>query len=47
MEAFGDAVLGDLDAVGVFGLESTVFERGGEEVVDGEGEAFAGVGRLG
>lgn len=46
MEGFGDAVLGDFDVVGVFGLEGAVFEGGGEEVVDGEREALAGVGGL-
>jgi len=43
VEAFGDAVLGDLDAVRVFGLQGAVFEGGGEEVDDGEREALAGV----
>jgi hypothetical protein len=46
VEALGDAVAGDLDAVGVFGLESAVFERGVEEVDDGEREALARVGGL-
>jgi hypothetical protein len=44
VEAFCDAVTCDLDAVGVFGLEGAVFERGLEEVDDGEGKALAGVG---
>jgi len=47
VEAFGDAVGGDFDAVGVFGLEGAVFEGGGEEVDDGQREALAGVGGLG
>jgi hypothetical protein len=46
VEALGDAVAGDLDAVGVFGLERAVFERGVEEVDDGEREALARVGGL-
>ena len=43
MEAFCDAVAGDLDAVCVFGLESAVLEGGGEEVDDGERQALAGI----
>ena len=46
MEALGNAVAGDLDAVGIFGLEGAVFERGVEEVNDGERQALAGVGGL-
>ena len=47
VEAFGDAVACDFDAVCVFGLEGAVGQGSGEEVDDGEGETFAGVGRLG
>jgi len=41
MEALGDAVGSDLDAVGVFGLEGAVLKGGGEEVDYGEGETLA------
>jgi hypothetical protein len=34
VEAFGDAVAGDFDAVSVFGLESAIFEGGLQEVDD-------------
>lgn len=44
MEAFCYAVGGDFDRVGVFGLESAIFEGGLKKVDDGQGEAFAGVG---
>lgn len=47
MEAFGDAVARDLDGVCIFGGNRAVFEAGGEEVDDGEGEALARVGSLG
>jgi hypothetical protein len=46
VEALGDAVAGDLDAVGVFSLESAVLERGVEEINDGERQALARVGGL-
>lgn len=47
MEGLGDAVAGYFDAVSVFWGEGAVLQRGGEEVYDGEGEAFACFGGLG
>jgi hypothetical protein len=46
VEALGDAVAGDLDAVGVLGLESAILEGGVEEIDDGERQALARVGGL-
>jgi hypothetical protein len=46
VEALGDAVAGDLDAVGVLGLESAILERSVEEIDDGERQALARVGGL-
>lgn len=44
MEGFCDAVLGDLDVVGVFRGKSAIFEGGGEEVDNSEGQPLFGVG---
>jgi hypothetical protein len=46
VEALGDAVAGDFDAVGILSLESAVLEGGVEEVYNGERKALAGVGGL-
>ena len=46
MEALGDAVAGDLNAVGVLSLESAILEGGVEEINDGERQALARVGGL-
>jgi hypothetical protein len=46
VEALGDAVAGDLDAVGVLGLKSAILERSVEEINDGERQALARVGGL-
>ena len=49
MEGFGDTGLSHFDRFGVFRGERAVFERGGEEINDGEGETLLGLGngRLG
>ena len=48
VEGVGYAGLSHFDRFAVFGGEGAVFEGGGEEVDDGEGEALFGVrgGRL-
>ena len=43
VEDVGDAGGGDFDGFGVLGLDGAVFEGGGEEVYNGEGELFLGV----
>jgi len=49
VECVGDAGGGYFNGFAVFGGETAIFERGGEEVDYGEGEALFGVegGRLG
>jgi hypothetical protein len=44
VEALGDAVGGDFDAVGVLGLECAVLEGGVEEIDYGERQALVRVG---
>jgi hypothetical protein len=44
VEALGDAVAGDLDAVGVLGLERAILERVVEKVDYGERKALVRVG---
>jgi hypothetical protein len=44
VEALGDAVAGDLDAVGVLGLECAVLEGRVEEIDYGERQALVRVG---
>jgi hypothetical protein len=46
VEALGDAVAGDLDAVGVLGLERAILERVVEKVDYGERKALVRVGSL-
>jgi hypothetical protein len=44
VEAFGNAVGGDLDRVGVFRLQSAILERRLEVVDDGQRKALLAIG---